>query len=201
MSIPLDQYTTAVPASFITRAYANLSGLDLFFFVSSTNELRVKQANNSNIRTLQTGVRWMCLIQGTGIVHLYYSLLNSSMYYASFQVQNFVSGIVPVTMGLSSFASFSACYCPNSTPPAYDLIIDDGTRHTLYTSGVPDFSVQLGKLTTFNNSVDRTYLVNYPIIAIHPNDTNSVTINCQRTTVSNGFSEVGFYAVKLPGVA
>ncbi len=201
MPIPVDQYTTAIGDSFLARAYANLLGNDLFFYVSTTNEFRVKNAANNSIVTLVPGVRWMCLIQASGLVHLYYSLLNGVIYYAPFTTANYVAPLVATVTGLSSPATFSACYAPTSTPTCSARGVDYGRRHPGYTSSSPDMRSLLGKIQTYNNNVSQAYLVNEPVMAIHANDTNAVTINVMRTTVSNGYQQVGFYVVQLPGVS
>lgn len=210
MSIPQDQYfdPTAVGSNLLARGYGNLAGNDVFFYISTTNELRVKQANSSvtqglsTIQILAIGIRWLCVIQQPpqGIVHLYFSHLDGTMYYAPYTAANFTSPISPTPLPFSSNFTFSATLAPNSSPVAYVIVIDDGVRHTLYTSTSPKFAPLLGTQQIFNNSVDQTHYVNNPTVAMHPLDTNSVTVICERTPLPSGSPEVGFYAVKLPGV-
>jgi hypothetical protein len=211
MPIPQDQYfdPTAVGSNFGARGYANLAGNDVFFYISTTNELRAKATSAaatqglSTVQILMIGVQWLAVIQQPpqGIAHLYFSMLDGSIHYAAYTAANFSTPIVPSPVGLLSSFTFSACLCPNSTPPVYALMVDDGVRHTLYTSVNPSFSPILGVNTVFNNSIDPTVYVNQPVVAIHPLDTDIVTVNCLHTIVMTSVQKVGFYVAKLPGVA
>src|SRR5579863_5510681 len=154
MPILQDHYfdPTAVGSNLGAHGYGNLAGADVFFFISTTNELRVKQNNSatlsglSTIQILVTGVRWLSVIQQPpqGVVHLYWSTMDGAMFYAPYTARNFSEPITPVALPFSTAFTFSTTYAPNGTPPAYCMLVDDGTRHTLYTSASPDFSTLLG---------------------------------------------------------
>jgi hypothetical protein len=210
MPIPQDQYfdPTAVGSNFGARGYANLAGSDVFFYISTTNELRAKATSAAatqglaTVQILQIGVQWLAVIQQPpqGIAHLYFSNMQGNMFYASYTAANFNTPIAPVSLGLFGNFTFSATLCPNSVPSVFALLIDDGTRHTLYTSVSPQFSPILGSNVVFNNSLNPSIYVNQPVVAIHPLDTDIVTVNCLHTVLSNDVQTVGFYVAKLPGV-
>jgi hypothetical protein len=211
MPIPQDQYfdPTAVGSNFGARGYANLAGADVFFYISTTNELRAKATSAAatqglaTVQILFTGVQWLAVIQQPpqGVAHLYFSTLDGVIHYARYTAANFSTPIAPVQIGISTNFTFSATLCPNSTPPVYALLVDDGTRHKLYTSVNANFAPILGSSTVFNNSLDLTVYVNQPVVAIHPLDTNIVTINCLHTVLQGSVQKVGFYVAKLPGVS
>lgn len=212
MGILQDHYfdPTAVGSNLINHGYGNLAGADVFFYISLTNELRVKQSNasstqgQSTVQILVTDVKWMSVIQQPpqGIVHLYWSNFAGAMFYAPYTATNFTQNVIPQALSFSTTFTFSATFAPNCSPAAYCMIVDDGTRHTIYTSATPNFSSILGSTVSYNNNVAPSTYVNRPVIAVHPLDTNIATIHAQFVSLPAppGVQSVGFYVAKLPGV-
>lgn len=212
MPIPLNNYfdPTAVGSNFGARGYGNLAGADVFFYVSTTNEIRVKQANasatsgQSTIQILVTGVKWLSVIQQPpqGVVHLYWSDFSGAMFYTPYTVRNFTEPVAIQSLPFSTLFTFSTTLAPNGSPAAYCMLIDDGTKHTLYTSINPNFSPVLASAVVYNNNFSNAVFVNMPVIAVHPQDTNVATINTQVTKLPSppGVPSVGFYVATLPGV-
>jgi hypothetical protein len=213
MPILQDHYfdPTAVGSNLTARGYGNLAGADVFFYISTTNELRVKQNNSttlsglSTIQILVTGVQWLSVIQQPpqGVVHLYWSTMAGVMFYAPYTARNFSEPIAPVSLPFSTAYTFSTTFAANGTPPAYCMLIDDGTKHTLYTSAVPTFATLLGTQVVYNNATNPAVYVNKPVLAVHPLDTNVATVNVQYIQLPSppGVQKVGFYVTFLPGVA
>lgn len=213
MAIPLNNYfdPTAVGSNLGARGYGNLAGADVFFYISQTNEIRVKQANatatsgQSTIQILVTDVKWLSVIQQPpqGVVHLYWSDPSGAMFYAPYTARNFTQPVTPQSLAFSTQFTFSTTLAPNGSPAAYCMLIDDGTKHTLYTSINPNFSPLLGSSVVYNNTFSNAIFVNMPVLAVHPQDTNIATINTQVTTLPSppGIPKVGFYVAKLPGVS
>src|SRR5271157_3465320 len=211
MPIPLNNYfdPTAVGSNLGPRGYGNLAGADVFFYVSTTNEIRVKQANatvtsgQSTIQILVTGVKWLSVIQQPpqGVVHLYWSDLSGNMFYAPYTAQNFIQPVVPQSLPFSTQFTFSTTLAPHGSPAAYCMLVDDGIRHTLYTSINPNFSPVLGSAIVYNNTFNDAIYVNMPVLAVHPQDTNIATVNTQVTKLPTppGVPSVGFYVCTLPG--
>ena len=198
MPITPDQDLTVVPANFVSRAYANLSGEDLFFYVTqATHELRVKSFTNSNVILLAVNISYVSVIQATGVVHLYFADVNGVVYYAPFTNSNFSAPLNPVHIPVPSVKTISTCYAPNASPPLYALLIDDGTVHTVYTSQTPDFAVFKGQLRVFNNNIDHVHYVTEPVITVHPQDTINAVVHVRRIT--GAASQTGFYTCVLPG--
>lgn len=200
MSIPVDQYTTAVGGPFLSQAYGNLEGIDIFFFVSVTNELRFKQLVDSNVQSLVSGAQRVTVIQGGDILHVYYSDLDRAVHYIPFTIQSLTQPVTPIALGMGSAVSFSAIHAPNSNPSVYAMVVEDTRFHTLYTSLTPDFTSIKGRAQVYTNTTDTAHYTGFPVMAIHSDDTDVVTIHCQQTTKSTGATSVGFYTAKLPGV-
>lgn len=200
MSIPTNQYTTVAADNFISRVYANLQGVDLFFYISVTNELRAKRVDNPNFHLLATGVTWVSTIPAADKVHLYYSDMLGTVYYAPFQNQNFVTGLNFTATGIGSAQNFSTVYAANATPPVYVMVVDDGVYHNLVVADDPAFSSIRTSTQVFDNVIDSDYYVTLPVAAIHPEDTNRITINCEKLKRADNTTQVGFYVVKIPGV-
>jgi hypothetical protein len=214
MPILQDHYfdPTAVGSNLGARGYGNLAGADVFFYISTSSELRVKQANSSTLSGLSTiqilvtgGVQWLSVIQQPpqGVVHLYWTNTNGAMFYAPYTARNFSEPISPVSLPFSTAYTFSTTYAQHGTPPAYCMLVDDGTRHTLYTSATPDFSTLLGTQVVYNNNTNLAVYINKPVIAVHPLDTNVATVIVQHVDLPSppGIQKVGFYVTFLPGVS
>jgi|SRR5271154_461693 len=212
MPIPLNNYfdPTAVGSNLGPRGYGNLAGADVFFYVSQTNEIRVKQANasatsgQSTIQILVTGVKWLSVIQQPpeGVVHLYWSNLAGAMFYTPYTVRNFTEPVAIQSLPFSTAFTFSTTLAPNGSPAAYCMLVDDGVKHTLYTSINANFAPVLASAVVYNNNFSDAVYVNMPVIAVHPQDTNIATINTQVTKLPTppGVPSVGFYVATLPGV-
>ena len=53
----------------------------------------------------------------------------------------------------------------------------------------------------FTNTTDPTHYVTRPRIAMHPQDTDVLTVHCQRILVSDSSSTTGIYCVRMQGVS
>jgi hypothetical protein len=207
--IPLNKYFIVTPSSqFISKAYATLNGTDLFFFVNDLGNLRVVNMQSGNttatpgstIYTLVQVAKWVDVIEASGVVYVYYADAEGNVWYIPYR--NF-GGLVPAPVLLSTVqaVTFSTIFTPQSTPPAYMLMIDDGVHHQLYASTDPAFSSLLAPAQlTYNNALDLTHFVTMPSIAMHPTDNTVVTVICQSVTVPPTETSVGFYAVAVQGL-
>jgi hypothetical protein len=202
VSIPSNTYFTETPATnFKSKAVATLNGVDYVFYIAGNNDLLVKVFGGVISYQLAVNARWVDTIQGTDRIHLYYTLRSDDLVrYLPFQ--HFGSGdLNPVATSISGASTtFSVNFAPNTVPPAYLLILNDGVNHDLFVSGDPDFSTIIGSKRTYSNALDHTFYVTRPTIAIHPQDTNIVTIHTQRIKIFDSTSKVGFYVVQIPGV-
>jgi hypothetical protein len=82
------------------------------------------------------------------------------------------------------------------------MMVDDGIRHHLYVAHDPLFTALVVPAeATYNNSLDLTIYLSQPSIAMHPSDTNLITVTFQQTLISNSSTSVGFYEVLVPGVS
>jgi hypothetical protein len=196
--IPVDKYFIVTPSSqFISKAYASLNGTDLFFFVNETSNLRVVNMHSgattatpgSTIFTLAQEAKWVDVIARPGVVYVYYEDLSGDVWFIPYR--NF-GGLVTV----------STIYTAQSSPPAYMAMVDDGIRHHLYVSQQPTFETLLApSVVTYNNLLDTTIYLSQPSIAMHPSDDDRVTVTFQETIVMSGVTNVGFYEVRVQGVA
>jgi hypothetical protein len=209
LSIPVDTYFVVTPASqFISKAYANLNGTDLFFYVAETNALRVVNMNSTGSTaapgsltyTLALNAKWVDVIAQSGVVYVYYGDLANNIWCISYRT--FGSLPTPVLLTTVPAITFSTIYTGQSSPPVYQLMVDDGVRHRLYVAHDPLFQTLLVPAqVTYNNTLDTTIYLSQPSIAMHPLDTDRITVTFQQTLVSNSTTSVGFYEVRVPGVA
>jgi hypothetical protein len=208
--IPVDKYFIVTPSSqFISKAYASLNGTDLFFFVNDLGNLRVVNMQSggstatpgSTIFTLAQVAKWVDVIARPGVVYVYYEDLSGDVWlipYRSF------GGLVPAPtlMPFVQAVTVSTIYTAQSSPPAYMAMVDDGIRHHLYVSQQPTFETLLApSVVTYNNLLDTTIYLSQPSIAMHPSDDDRVTVTFQETIVMSGVTNVGFYEVRVQGVA
>jgi hypothetical protein len=210
VAIPVNKYFIVTPSSqFISKAYANLNGTDLFFFVNETSNLRVVNMQSggsgatpgSTIFTLAQVAKWVDVIAMPGVVYVYYADLEGNVWFIPYR--NF-GGLVPAPTLLTTVLAitFSTIYTPQSSPLVFQMMIDDGIRHRLYVSTDPTFTTLLAPvLAAYNNSLNTTIYLSQPSIAMHPLDTNRITVTFQETIVANSNTNVGFYEVRVPGVS
>jgi hypothetical protein len=210
VSIPINKYFIVTPSSqFISKAYATLNGTDLFFFVNETANLRVVNMQSgtltatpgSTIFTLVQAAKWVDVIEAPGVVYVYYADPEGNVWYIPYR--NF-GGLVPSPVMLSTVqaVTFSTIFTPQTNPPAFMMMIDDGVHHQLYTATDPLFSALLAPVqTTYNNSLDLSDYITMPSIAMHPTDTTVLTVICQQVTVPPTQTSVGFYAVTVEGLS
>jgi hypothetical protein len=210
VAIPVDKYFIVTPSSqFISKAYANLNGTDLFFFVNDLGNLRVVNMQSGNttatpgstIYTLAQIARWVDVIARPGVVYVYYGDYDGNIWYIPYR--NF-GGLVPTPtlLPLATAVTFSTIYTPQSSPPAYMIMVDDGLRHHLYVSTQPTFATLLApNQVTYNNTLDTTIYLSQPSIAMHPLDVDRITVTFEQTVVATSVTSVGFYEVRVNGVA
>ncbi len=198
-----DTYFIVTPGSqFISKAYGNLNGTDLFFYVSDTQELRVVNFTTSVVGNttfvLANAAIWVSVISVTGMVHVYYADLGGQIWYIPYTL---FGGSAPATkLNQGSAVTFSCIHTPQSTPPAYIMMIDDGIKHNLFVAADPKFQAAISTLVTYNNSFNPHVYVTRPIITMHPSDTNRLTVHTQQITVLTSVSQVGWYVVVIPGL-
>lgn len=213
MAIPVDTYFIVTPSSqFIHKAYASLNNSDLFFYITDTGSLRVVNMNSIasppsaapgliSYSLVNTGVKWLGVIAQSGVVHVYYSDAGGNLFYFPYTTfgGNFPT---PQALTITGTVTFSVIYTPQSTPPVYMCIMDDGLRHKLFVATDPKFQVQVTSqpTVTYNNSLNTTVYLTMPNISMHPDDTNRVTVAFQETVVLTSVNNVGFYEVRVPGV-
>jgi hypothetical protein len=195
-------------AQFISKAYATLNGTDLFFYVNESNALLVINMNSTGSNaspgsvtyTIALGVNWVDVISRPGVVYVYYidSLHNV------WCVQYRTFGATPTATLLTTVPAItiSTIFTGQSSPPVYQMMVDDGIRHHLYVAHDPLFTALVVPAeATYNNSLDLTIYLSQPSIAMHPSDTNLITVTFQQTLISNSSTSVGFYEVLVPGVS
>lgn len=208
MAIPLDTYFIVTPSSeFISKAYGILSGTDLFFYVNETNSLRVVNMTSTNSTaspgtfsyTLAQGAKWVDVVSMTGIVHVYYADANGNVFYIPYTT--FGALATPVALSLTTALTFSVIHTVTSTPPSFIMMIDDGIKHNLYVATDSMFTTLLATpKVTYNNTLNTNIYITRPAIAMHPQDTNKITVTCQHIVVLSSVSTIGFYEVLVPGV-
>jgi|SRR5579863_1163388 len=208
MGIPLDTYFIVTPGSeFISKSYANLSGTDLFFYVTETNSLRVvnmvstggSATPGTTSFSLASGVKWVGTISQAGIVHVYYAIASGQLFYIPYI--HFGGAVTPVSLTIGSAVTFSVLHTPQSIPPAYMMMVDDGIHHNLFVASDPMFNAILSTLITYNNSFNPLIYVTRPTISMHPADTNRITVHTQQITVLTSVSQTGWYVVQVPGLS
>lgn len=211
MAIPNDTYFIVTPGSeFVSKAYGNLNGTDLFFYITDTGSLRVVNMNSGGGTaspgiisfSLAQSVKWVGVLSMPGMVHVYYATDAGQMNHISYS--QFGGPFRIDSVPIASAVTFSVTTAPNtslSPQVVYLLVVDDGVRHTLYSSLDPAFGATIGTVTTYNNSIGQIYYVTRPSIAVHPLDTDRVTLHVQRIKIQDATSNVGFFVVRIPGVA
>jgi hypothetical protein len=201
LPIPPDIYFTIDPSSeFKTKAHGVLASQELFFYISDIGELRVRAFNGNVSYVIAQGASWASAITASDRVDLYYTDASGNIFYIPYF--HFGSGTLnAVPIGIGSALTFDVFYVAQSTPPVYTLVVDDGIRHTLYSALDPGFTSIRGSAVIFNNALDPTHYITRPRIAMHPQDTDIMTVHCQDIVVLTSVSSTGFYVAKVPGVA
>jgi len=200
-------YWVVTPAAnFKSKSYANLNGADLFFYVSQTNDLCVvnfttnKPGNTTFV--IAPNAIWVGTISLPGVVHVYFADFGGQMWHIVYQI--FGSNTAPTMIPITGVQNFSVTYTPQTTPPAFMLLKDDGVFHTLYVNNAndPTFHTLLAPATRiYNNALNPNVFVTLPTVTMHPDDTVNITVICQDINQMNDVSSVGFYTVAAPGVA
>jgi hypothetical protein len=212
MSIPLDTYFIVTPGSTVQNQpgfYAKLGLTDLFFYITETQALRAVNMNSTNTTaspglisyTLAQGVKWISIttVPTPNVVHVYYADAVGRIFYAPYTL----FGGTVVFKQLSQITpaiTFSTLFTATSTPNSFMMMVDDGIRHNLYVAGDPLFNSILSTVITYNNSLNTAIYINRPSIAMHPADTNKITVTCEQTIVSTSVTGVGFYEVLVNGI-
>lgn len=193
-------------ANFKSKSYGNLNGEDLFFYVSQTNDLSVvnfttnKPGNTTFV--LAAGAIWVGTISLPGIVHVYFADFSGQMWHIPYQILG--SNTLPAMIPITGVANFSVTSTPQTTPPAYMLLKDDGVYHTLYVNAAtdPTFNTLLAPATRiYNNALNPSVFVTQPTVTMHPDDTTNITVICQDINQNTDVSSVGFYTVAAPGIS
>lgn len=204
MAIPLDQYFSIAPETdVLATGYAHLAGSDLFFYVSTTHELRVVPFGSvfTNYVTLAIGVMYCDVVWLTNVAHVYYVDLNGAVWHFQYDQYGIVRHPITQVSGIPiANTTISVIYQPHTTPQVYVMMLDDGTTHWVITSLVPDFSVIATQLAVFHNAFDQNYFSFAPKIAVHPNDTVNLTVVVDQVILANSQRQVGFYVTQIPGV-
>jgi hypothetical protein len=213
MSIPVDTYFTVTPGSSVQTVpgfYAKLGGTDLFFYVTETNALRVVNMNSTATNatpglisySLAQGVFWLSVITqpGNGTVHVYYQNSAGVLFYAPYALLGGPIAFKQMATVPAGIITFSTLFTNTSTPPCYMLMTDDGIKHTLYVAADPAFQGLISTTVTYNNSLATAVFISRPSIAMHPADTNKITVTCEQTIIQTSVTGVGFYEVKVAGI-
>jgi hypothetical protein len=200
LAIPLNTFFTVTPSSnFKSKAHVILLTEELFFYVSDTNELRVQNFGGSVSFTLAVDTKWCAAIQAVALAHVYYADQSGQMFYIPYS--HFGATVTPQVVSIGQVITFSALFAPQSTPPTYMIMTDDGINHNLFVATDPAFHSVISSSRTYSNLVDPKVYVTRPTIAMHPSDTNRITVHCQQFTVLTSVPRVGFYVVKVRGLA
>ena len=212
MAIPVDTYFIVTPGSNVENVpgfYAKLGNTDLFFYITETGSFRVVNMNSTATSAapglisyaIAQGVKWISIttVPTPNVVHVYYADMSGRIFYAPY---TFFGGTVAFRQlsQITPAVTFSTLFSPTSTPNSYMMMVDDGIRHNLYVAGDPTFNSILSTVVTYNNSLNTAVYINRPSIAMHPVDTNTITVTCQETVIQTSAVGVGFYEVLVSGI-
>ena len=111
------------------------------------------------------------------------------------------SNELAIVAGIGIIVTFSVTYTPQSIPPAFMCMTNDGVSHNLFVATDPMFEAQISSIKTYNNSFNTSIYVTNPVIAMHPSDTKNLTVHVQQIVVLSSVSSVGWYVVEVPGLA
>ena len=207
MGIPVDTYFIVTPGSeFLSKTYATLSGTDLFIYITETGSLRVVDmvsaggnATPGNTSfALAQNAKWVGSVSRPGIVHIYFADNSGQMKYIPYTLLG--GPVIINNLSISNVQTFSVTYTPQTTPQAYLMMTDDGLHHNLFAATDPKFQAAISTTQTYNNGFDLSKYVTRPSIAMHPADTQNLTVNTQEINTHTSASQVGFYVVKVPGL-
>ena len=212
MAIPLDTYFIVTPGSSVETVpgyYAKLGNTDLFFYITETGSFRVVNMNSTATTAtpglisfaIAQNVKWISIttVPTPNVVHVYYADVTGRVFYAPYTLFGGTVDFKQLSQ-ITPAITFSTLFSPTSTPNSYMMMVDDGIRHNLYVAADPTFNSLISTTVTFNNSLNTAIYINRPSIAMHPADTNKITVTCQQTIVQTSVTGVGFYEVKVPGI-
>jgi hypothetical protein len=199
--IPLDQFFSVAPeTNFLACGYANLGGVDLLFYVSTTNELRVQAFGSTNFTTLIVGCTWVDVVSVGTVAHVYFINMTGQVFHFQYDGLGPVRHPVTIINGIPTAVTISAIFAHTSTPNVYILMLDDGQTHWLFTSAVETFTPIINTLAVYSNLIDPAHFASKPTIKMHPGDTHRATVIIQRLLIASQQNTVGFYVVPIPGV-
>lgn len=202
MTLPIDTYIPVAPETNpISKGYLLLGGSDVLIYVSSTHELRSTVAGHTTYSTLALGVSWVFCVQQNTSGHVYYVDLSGRTFHLEYDQPGLAVHAPTLLNNVSAAVTVSALWSATSTPNSFMLMVDDGIRHHLYVATDAIFQNLVSNTVTFNNSLSTLALVSKPCIAMHPSDTDAITVTCERTDLNTDLTTVGFYEVKVPGVS
>jgi hypothetical protein len=124
------------------------------------------------------------------------------MWHIPYQI--FGLSMIPTSIPITGVVNFSVTHTPQTTPPAYMILTDDGVFHTLYVNNAndPTFNTLLAPATRiYNNALNPSVFITQPTVNMHPLDTQNITVSCQSINQHTAISSVGFYTVVAPGVS
>lgn len=212
MAIPLDTYFIVTPGSTVQNQpgfYAKLGNTDLFFYITETGAFRVVNMNSTATTaspgllsyTLALSVKWISIatVPTPNVVHVYFADMGGHIFYAPYTLFGGGVAFKPLSQ-ITPAITFSTLFTATSTPNSYMMMVDDGIRHNLYVAGDPAFNSIISTTVTYNNSLNTTVYINRPSIAMHPADTNKITVTCEQTIVQTSVTGVGFYEVLVNGI-
>lgn len=211
MAIPLDTYFIVTPGSSVVGMpgfYAKLGNTDMFFYITETGALRVVNMNSTATTavpglisyTLALNVSWISVITLPGtVVHVYYQNMAGNLFHGVYTIFGGSLNFQPLS-SIPAAVTFSTLFTSTSTPPCFMLMADDGIKHTLYVAADPGFQGLISTTVTYNNALNTAVYINRPSIAMHPSDTNLITVTCEQTIISTSVTGVGFYEVKVNGI-
>lgn len=203
MSIPLDEYIPVAPeTNFLSKGYLSLAGSDVFVYVSETNELRATVLGQTTFVVIDINVAWVSCTMAGSKGHIYYVDLLGGVHHIEYDSPGTPTTQPTLIPGLPIAITVSVLYQPNTTPPVWVMMLDDGTRHHLITAAAsdPGFTSILQQTIAYNNSLAPAFNTTQPSIAVHPDDTTNVTVTVQQTILSTQEVQVGFYVAVIPGV-
>jgi hypothetical protein len=212
MAIPVDTYFIVTPGSNVQNQpgyYAKLGNTDLFFYITETGSFRVVNMNSSATSatpglvsySIAQGVKWISIttVPTPNVVHIYYADANGHIFYAPYTL--FGGTVVFKQLSqITAAVTFSTLFTATSTPNSYMMMVDDGIRHNLYVGADPSFNSIISTTVTYNNGLNTAVYISRPSIAMHPLDSNKITVTCEQTVIQTSVTGVGFYEVLVSGV-
>lgn len=203
MAIPLDTYIAIAPETdYIAKGHINLGGTDIFIYISDTNELRSVALGETTFNSLVENVSWVTVWQPDPThSHIYYIDQAAQVWHVEYDQYGPLVNTPHMIAGVPLCVTIDVLDAPNTTPPVWVMILDDGAKHHIFTSATPDFGTILQSEIVYNNLLDHTYYNTLPTIALHPLDTVNLTVSIQQQNLASPtIYDVGFYIIQIPGV-